>query len=568
MSVVVQPELDREPWPTLAPAIIEFIEDRVVYGPGDVAGQPYKVDGDFEFVIFRAYEVFPKGHLLEGRRRFAEVVEDVRKGVGKTEHAAVLAICESHPECPVRFDGWRREGGTWVPVGRPMRHPYIPMLAYTEEQSEDLAYAALRSIITAEGADLADVYDVGLDRILVLDDRGREAGKIAPLATAPDSRDGARTTWQHLDETHRMYQPRQKKAWDTMRQNVPKRRNADAWTFKTTTAPQPGQHSIAEDDRRLVDEVAQGKAKLPGRLFYFRRECPKSPEFALPKVDDDTPANRELVRAALVEASGPAASWSADLDAIVDKFFDSRENRAYLERVWLNRTVEGADSAFDVERYRQLGRPKMRIEPGALVVASFDGSVGGARVPDWTGLMLTEVATGLQVVVGAWHKPDGAPDDWEVPRHEVDAAVEAMFDEFVVWRLYADPHRWGPWLARWSGKQGERRIVSWDTAKWARMAWAVHDFAEAVRTGEVLHTGDQRLVDHVGNARKVMVPLWTDDDDDGTGEQLYTIGKDGPENKIDLAVCAVLGRRGQLDAIASGVKASDLRRRPATLRTF
>lgn len=575
MAVRIVPELDRERWPTLAPQIIEFIEDRIVFGPGDMAGQPYKVSGDFEFLLYRAYEVYPRGHEQEGRRRFDEVVEDVRKGVGKTEHAAIVAICEAHPECPVRFDGWDARG---EPVGRPMRHPFIPMLAYTAEQSEDLAYAAVRSIITADGADLADVFDVGLDRVLVIDEHGREAGKIAAYASAPDSRDGARTTFQHLDETHRMFSPRQKKAWTTMRQNVPKRRQADAWSFKSTTAPEPGQRSIAEDDRELADAVAEGKRRPPRRLFYFRRYCPQSSEFELPDVDDDTPKNRALVMRALVEASGPAAEWSGDLHAIVEQFFDPRADRAYLERVWLNRSVQGSAMAFDVNLYRTRVADGP-IEPGSLVVATFDGSVGGLGVPDWTGLLLTDVATGRQQVAGAWWKPAHAGDDWEVPRLEVDAAVRLAFDEFAVWRLYADPHRWGPWLASWAGEFGDDRIVKWDTAKWQRMAWACHDFAEAIRTGEVSWVPGElgeHLVDHVGNARKILVPIWLDAKSGGTkageaggvGEQLFTIGKAHPDRKIDLSVCGVMGRRAQLDAIAKQAKASDVKRKRATLRTF
>jgi hypothetical protein len=542
MATLIIPKSDGRDWPTLGDEIIQFVHDRVVFGPGDRAGEPYEVSGDFEAMILWAYEVYPKGHDLAGRRRYGEVVEDVRKGVGKTEHAAVLAICESHPECPVRFDGWRGQ----VPVGRPMRDPYIPMLAYTEEQSEDLAYAALRRMISE--SDLVDDYDVGLDRILVLDG-GREAGKIAALAAAPNSRDGARTTWQHLDETHRMYSPRLKAAWETMRANVPKRRAADAWTFKTTTAPEAGQGSIAEDDRRVAEDVIEGRRKAPARLFYFRREC--SPERAaeLPDVDDDTPQARSAVRDMLVEASGPAASWSADLDAIVGQFFDPRVDRAYLCRVWLNWMREGGTSAFDVTRFRDLMEP--RVKPGAFVVASFDGSVGGAGVPDATGLLVTEVTSGVQTVVGCWEKPVDADDDWEVPRGEVDEAVATMFSTWDVWRLYADPHKWGTRLDEWAGEFGAQRVVKWDTSKWSRMAWACREYAAAIRLGQV-HPSDELLVAHVGNAKRRPVPIWIDD----TGEQLWVVQKESQKTvrKIDLAVCGILGRRGQLDAVAAGAK--------------
>jgi hypothetical protein len=72
-----------------------------------------------------------------------------------------------------------------VPVGRPVTSPYIPMIAYTEEQTEDLAYAALL-MMCADGPD-GELFDCGLDRINRLDDFGRADGKAMAMASAPDA---------------------------------------------------------------------------------------------------------------------------------------------------------------------------------------------------------------------------------------------------------------------------------------------------------------------------------------------------------------------------------------------
>src|SRR5690606_9561971 len=155
--------------------------------------------------------------------------------------AAWIAAVELHPEGPVRCDGWRKAGrNRWEPVGAPVTDPYIPLVAYTEEQSEDLAYGALKAIL--ELSEVAGDFDIGLERIL----RKDGAGKAVALASAPDARDGARTTWQHFDETHRFTLPRLVKAHQAMMANIPKRYLSDAWSLETTTAPEPGTGSVAE----------------------------------------------------------------------------------------------------------------------------------------------------------------------------------------------------------------------------------------------------------------------------------------------------------------------------------
>ena len=49
---------------------------------------------------------------------------------------------------------------------------------------------------------------------------------------------------------------------------------------------------------------------------------------------------RETVRAAVLEASGEAASWS-NVDAIVEAFFEPNTDQARWERLWLNRKGAG-----------------------------------------------------------------------------------------------------------------------------------------------------------------------------------------------------------------------------------
>ncbi len=290
MTVLTVPALDKVLWPTLGPAVCDFIESWLIYGPGDLLGEPARLDPEQRFLIYRMYEVYPQGHAQAGRRRFKRVAISQRKGTAKTEFGAWVAACELHPDAPVRVVDWHDDG---TPIGDGVTDPYIPMVAYTEEQSEELAFGTLLAVI-GEGP-LAEDFDVGLERIMRLDG----AGKAVAIATAPDASDGARTSFQLFDESHRLVLPRHRETHRTMLANIPKRKAADAWSLELTVAPQPGQGSIAEKTMDYAKTIAEGKMSDP-RLFFFHRQAS----------DEHDLSTDEGVRAAVLEASGPAAEWS------------------------------------------------------------------------------------------------------------------------------------------------------------------------------------------------------------------------------------------------------------------
>ena len=250
MSTLIVPPLDEQPWPTLGSQVCAFIEAYLVFGPGDLRGEPARLDAEKRALLYRMYEIYPQGHRAAGRRRFKRCGISLRKGTAKTELAAWIAAVELHSDGPVRCDGFDAYG---EPVGRGVTDPYIPMVACTEEQSDELAYGALRVILGH--SPLADDFDIGLERIMRIDGDG----KAVSLATSPSARDGARTTMQVFDETHRLTSPRLRAAHRTMLANVPKRYRGDAWSLEITTAPAPGENSIAEDTMDYARQVADGE---------------------------------------------------------------------------------------------------------------------------------------------------------------------------------------------------------------------------------------------------------------------------------------------------------------------
>lgn len=526
MTVLMVPA-DKEPYPSLGGQVVDFIESYLVHGPGDLRGEPVRLDAEKRALIWRMYEVYPKGHEQAGRRRFKRVALSLRKGTAKTELAAFIAAVELHPDGPVRCDGFDAKR---QPVGVGVTDPYIPMVAYTEEQSDELAYGALRIILMY--SEVSGDFDIGLERIM----RIGGDGKAVSLSTSPNARDGARTTFQVFDETHRFSLPSLKRAHRTMLANVPKRYLADAWSFEITTAPAPGEGSVAEDTMDYARQVRDG-AINDSRLFFFHREASDKHDMATP----------EGVRSAVIEASGPAAEWS-DIDGICAQWLDPTADKTYLERVWLNRLVRSSERAFDVEQWDGLTRPDYEIPAGALVVLGFDG----ARWHDSTALVVTEISTGFQQIAGLWERP-ALVDNWEVPVDEVEAAVVGVFERYEVWRMYCDPPYWESAVAEWAGRWGDKRVLEWWTNRPKAMAYAIRSFANAIAAGDLGHDGDERLRRHVGNAvRKVLLLR------DEEGNPLWTIYKERPDSphKIDAAMAAVLSWEARSDAIAAGALAN------------
>ena len=229
---------DRALYPTLGPQVCDFIEQNLVFGPGDLRGQPARLDDEKAALIYRMYEVYPQGHragraaAVQARRGLAPQGhgEDGARGVDRGLRAPSGRAGAVH-----RLDAERRADRR---AGHRSLHPAGGVHRGAVRRAG--LYGALRVIL--EQSALRDDFDIGLERIL----RKRGDGKAVALAAAPDARDGARTTFQHFDETHRFTLPRLMRAHQTMLANIPKRRGADAWTLETTTAPEPGTGSVAE----------------------------------------------------------------------------------------------------------------------------------------------------------------------------------------------------------------------------------------------------------------------------------------------------------------------------------
>lgn len=561
MAHLIVPSLDDELWPSLGPQVIDFIEETLVFGPGPLKGQPAVVSEEKRAIIYRAYEVNPARRKLPGRRRFKRVGWSVRKGLAKTELGAWLVACELHPDAPVRCDGFDARGN---PVGRPVASPYIPMLSYSKDQTEELAYGALVSIL-GESPD-ADLFDIGLDRILRLDDRGKADGSAVPLAGSPNARDGARTTFQLFDEPHRLYTPRLHEAHNTMSANLPKRPDADAWSLYVGTAGELGQGSIQEDLHHEARQMAEGKIKSDPRIFYFHRDAGKTHRG---KDKDAVGHNLATKRGridAIAEATGPDGEYGpGQFEDIAEQWTRPKADLNYLERVWLNLWITGDKQAFDLEAVTDLGGMPA-IKPGSLVTAGFDG----ARFRDSTAIVLTDVLTGVQQLYALWERPLDV-NEWEVDPSEVSDAVDMLMFTYNVWRWNGDPAHYTEEHANWAGRYPQ--VEEWWTHTPRKMAFAVKDYQDAIRGGSISFARDdtpakgspvteetmgEALIRHIGNAGKRMVQIYDAGDENDAGEvaenplrgrQLFTLEKLHETRKFDACMAAILSWQARLDAL-------------------
>lgn len=536
MTVFMFPPEDAEPWPTLGPEVCAFLEAELCRGPGDLLGHPLDLNDEERGWIYKLYEVYPATtsrrknrvivndiHPHAGKRRFQRCALSLRKGSSKTEFAALIAAVELHPDGPVRVAGWNGK----QPTGKGVTDPYIPMISYTEEQTEELAYGALRRIL--EECSLGRDFDIGLERIMRL----KGDGKAEAVSASPNARDGARTTFEHADETHRFTLDSLKRAWTVMRANLAKRPLADPWALETTTAPEPGAGSVAEETMEYARGLAEKGVSQP-RLFFFHRQ-------ASDKHNLDTEAG---LKAAVIEASGPfIAAWSA-VDRIVETFREPDADRAYLERVWLNRPVQASGVAFDVLRMRALARPGYVVPDGAVITVGFDGG----RFDDATALIGTEVVSGFQWKLGVWERPL-TQATWEVPIREVDGIVADTFARYSVARMYCDPPKWESWIATWASRYGEKRVTEWWTNRRRPMAYAIRSYVGAIGAGELSHDGDKQFLTHLANARRLGTNLV-----DEQGVPLWILRKERPDspNKIDAAMAAILSWEARNDALTAG----------------
>ncbi len=493
---------------TLGYQVADLIESTCVIPDGDHQGEPFILtDEQLRFLLWH-YRIAHEHGRFTFRR--SQLVRPQKWGKGP--FSAAIVIVEGHPDGPVRFDGWNAAG---EPVGKPWPTPLIQCTAVSGDQTENV-WSSLVPMI--ELGDLgADIPDTGETRINL-----PGGGRITPVTSSARSRLGQRITFAVQDETHSWLEANGGlKLADTQRRNLA---GMQGRSIETTNAWDPAENSVAQRTyESKVDDVFRDYPDPPPGSFRNKRE------------------RRKILKEVYRD------SWWIDVDRIDSEVVELIElgEQAQAERFFGNRQTADADRAFELTRWKSLADPTQKIPKKAIVTLGFDG----AKFDDSTGIVATDVKTGHQVVVGVWERPDNAEPGWQIDDADVDAAMTEAFEQWNVFRLYADPPYWEDQVAKWAGRWGEKRVISWWTHRERAMVFALRSFRQAMKEATLTHDGDIAYAAHIGNSRRRKSRV-----KDDKGRPLFTISKNRPGSplKIDLAMAGCLSWEARLDAISAG----------------
>lgn len=490
---------------TLGPIVADWIERNCVVPDGELMGQPFELTAEMRRFVDNFYAVD-----LDARRfvfsRGGQLIRPQKWGKGPFS-AALICAEAAGPVLPL-WDGDELVGG------RPWETPWIQVTAVSEDQTDNVFRALLPMIQLSPRLNM-EIADTGLTRVNL-----PGGGYIEPVTASARSRLGQRITFAVQDETHSWVQSNGGLALaDNQRRNLAGMKGR---FLETTNAFDPVDGSVAQ---RTFE------SKAPGTL-----------------VDDAEPPagsvrNKRERRKVMRKVYGD--SWWVDLDRIDQEIEALLEHDpAQAERFFLNRKLASEGAAFDFEAWRRAAKPR-KVPAGSVVTLGVDG----ARHDDAIAVVATEVKTGYQWPVIILERPPGAGEDYEHDLNAVDGAVSEVFERFIVWRAYCDPHWIEGLIESWQNRFGDKRVVQWMTNRPRPVAWAIRNYEQAVSAGDLSHDGDETFSRHIRNARRRKLTVLDDKE-----RPMHTLAKDSHRSprKIDAAMAAVLAWEARGDCIKSG----------------
>lgn len=527
---------------TLGWLAVWWIETLVVHGPGDVQGEPIVHTDEYTGFILDCYALRP-----DGRRCHQSAFLSRPKGTNKSGLAGELVLFEALGPC--RFDGWAKGGETYEflgkvytyrkgePMGRPVKTPYVRIMATEEDQTGNV-YGMVK--FNLEEGILAQLkaYGMMVGNTKVSLPFG---GEILPSTTGAASKDGGKETFVVFDESHLYTTQSLRSMYATVSRNLPKRAMiAETWSLETTTMYSPGQESIAEqtfefarmimESKEAVERGEKKSIKLDNLLYDHRwGECED--------LGDD-----EALEKAILDAYGDAMEWNS-VEGVMGKIFDPRTTVNESRRYYLNDVVSEQNSWVEVHQLRTKMVEVFAIPPKTMITLGFDGAV----TDDSTALIGCVVETAEVFRIKIKEKPDiplrdkaGNEVKWEVDPVEFDAAVAMAFKTWKVVGFFADPPYWQTYVDKWDAEYGDRLLVKagaasairWWTKRDTAMSVALERFHDEIcnDTGVARIQKDKTLIRHFLNAR-----VW----ERPAGNVIGKESKKSPK-KIDACMAATL----------------------------
>ena len=404
--------------------------------------------------------------------------------------------------------GWEYEYRPGEAMGVPRRKSLLGLLGYAESQTANV-YEPLQTMI--HSGPLAEFVQVR-EGFIRLPNRG----KIVPLSRAARSKLGQPLTGALGDESG-LYTLANGvlTTWQTMRRGVAAMQGR---TIELTNPWDPMENSAAQQafESRRTD-IFRYYRKPPADLSYGNKW------------------ERHKIHLH-VYADSPWVDPSS-IDAEAAELVETDPTQA--ERFFGNRLVQGLGSFLTDEMWTAQ-TSRQPIDSTAISLG-FDGSFSG----DWTALR-AETLDGHRFT--PTYGPDQRPTIWNpaewegrVPRSEVIAAVDEVFDRFKVARMYVDPRHWETQADAWALEHGEDVVILWPTNSLTRMFPALNRYRTDLVEGSTTHDDCPITRTHALNARKLAKP----------GDK-FILGKPSEHQKIDALMADVLTHEAAADARAAG----------------
>ncbi|MFI6105833.1 hypothetical protein [Streptomyces sp. NPDC051310] len=462
--------------------------------------------------------------------RRSQVVAPQKTGKGPWSATIVLAEAVG----PVVFAGWARGGeryrcadhgcpcGWWYeyepgdPMGTPWPTPLIQLTASSEDQVANV-YRPLRSMVRL--GPLAEQLRVGEEFVRVGD-----AGRIDVVTSSALSRLGNPINFALQDETGTWTKENKlRRVAETQRRGLA---GMGGRSMETTNTWDPSENSVAQT-------TAASKRR---DIFRYHPQAPASLSYK------DKRQRRKIHTIVY------AGSAHVDLDAIEAEAAELMEHDpAQAERFYGNRVVSGTTAWLDASAWEaRAAKAPRTVKPRTRIVLGFDGS----DLDDHTAIR-AETLDGYQFT--PTYGPDKLPTIWnpadyggQVPRLEVQAAMDEVMRYFDVVRLYADPPYWETEVDDWAEQYGPKRVIRWYTRRVVQM----HAACERLKTDvtkkdtRFTHDGCPHTAEHVANTRAAARP----------GGR-YVLTKASEAQKIDACVTSVLAHEAAGDVIAAGLAA-------------
>src|SRR3990167_8605460 len=500
---------------TLGWQILGWTADYLLQPDGPDAGRPWKFTDEQARFLLWWYAVDAAGRFVWRYGMFRRM-----KGHGKDPLGAALCCIEAVGPC--RFARWERG----LPVAEAHTAAWVQTAAVSRDQTRN-TMTLFPGMLSPRAI---EEYGIDMGKEIIYAESGRK--RIEAVTSSPRALEGGRATFILKNETMHWLGPNEgHEMAKVIARNAAKSRDGSSRVLAISNAHAPGEDSDAEHDYEAWTKIAQGVSAATG-ILYDSLEAPET----------DLAVDAAVLAA--IEACRGDSYWVSP-DRLLAEIRDPRTTPAMARRFYLNQIVAEEDKPFDRHRFEALVRPGYHVAAGELITLGFDGSL----TRDHTALIGTEVATGYQWVAGYW-EPERLPNgDPQIDFAAVDQMVQAAFERWNVWRMYAYPYKWGTYLAKWAGQFGETRVVSWSTTLYRKMAVSLQQYRAAIDAGDLSHDGDPRFVAAIANAHKHMLNIRDDDN-----ELLYIIQKERQDSplKIDAAVAGDLSWQAAQDAIASG----------------